>query len=1643
MFLRQRVASAVVPLCLLAIKAYSADVQSSRIIRGDGSFSSSVVLGAEGNLYYGSQDNRLHAVSVNGEKLWDYATRGNIEAAPAVSSDGAVIFGSNDGSIYSIRSSGSLSWSYQTGGDVTSTPAVDSDENVFVGSHDGYLYSLTSRGALRWRHHLGTWTSSTPVIGLDGTIYVGSAWNLSLHAINPDGSEKWVFETGHWVTGSAVLGHDGTIYFGSQDDHLYALNPDGSQKWRYKTGGDIVTTPALAGDGSIYTASKDGKLHALDSNGSMKWVFDFEGEGGANTSPVVGADGTIYVGAVDSHLYAVSRGGLIKWASSTDAPVLASPTRGSEAKLYAAATSGSIYSIVDLDQGSSAPDITLHGPQSQEIFEGQDYSDQGAYALTRDAARFVDVEVSGTVDSSTPGTYTLTYTASAANSDASQAYRHVKVIPRKPPTLELLGDEVISLSQNTTYVELGVIAHDIADGDISEKFIVSGHVDEKVLGQYTRSYSVTNSFGQSSPTLTRTVWVLPAQTPWVVLNGDPVVHLEFGQPFDNEGAVARDRKNFTGEMGVSDNSDELNIYMPGKQMVTYTATNALDGVGTAVREVVVGEMQAPWMRLIGEQEIVLEYGQRWDDPGVEVRMNFEGDWQRNPQDGNVVITVEHDIDTETSGVYSVNYKATFPDGKTDMEPLHRSVRVKSREAKLVLDSGIGNSEPHTGADSFHGENAPFKDGGFWGFANQEVIIPFSSEGMDDIAGIQVSYAWDPEIMTLVTETVDGLVVPKLSAVASYASGNPVFDPTHFRHVEGGSLALVWSNEENPSSGNDFADGETLFALHFKLTDLVDQNTSLGVVDGPVKFKVVKGNLIDAQEEVISVGHIDTIVTIANKVAPVITLMGDNPIIHEKGEAFEDPGAEAIDAIEGSMDDHVMVSSGSVDECTLGTYILRYDVNDFYGNAASATREVVVVDTTSPEITLIGDEEVVHPQGFEYVDPGALASDACMEDWAVGPAVPLDVNKLGPQVLTYVALDSSGNVSETLARIVSVEPAIQIKTGSGSGFQSDPFNGLPSVVSVPVTVTGFTGISSFDLSLSWDAGVVTPVTDEDGVLSITGLPQFEIAGEQVSMGANLERTGDGSTGQLSLSWNSPEGLSQGLTLASGAVLLALEFELTGPRGASTTIEIDGADFNAVGVESIFEVYAPERGFVAGTVSIHRSVDLRGNVSMHTGFPLPGAEVHVSNGGIQNDLDAITDDLGNYLIKNILLSENGKYSVAARLRNDEPSDNGVDVSDLVFTRQHIMGERMLGGFEDKNVGDVASWLASDVNVDQSTDVADVVASRYLIQGRKDYFSLVGDEPGDLFGLWPKRIWPKRNDDEQPDELTFKDYESVLPDPARKLYTYSRLEDEEVPAGQKYTWVRDLENVDFVAVKLGDINHDWQALSAPFQQPQGLFIGDASMIDAMRLGQVVRLEDGHLSVPVFADASSSVLGFQAKLSWDPQLLTLNEVRNRQLPRFSSMIHSVSREGQSVIVWDDPALQGVMMDVHEPVVELVFSPLKGVGSLEGVISLDKPVIVDEAGKIGNIRPVAYYMESDGTLNRTNSGIIKRLDVVDGRLRLLVATLEGVNYRVEHANNISTDQWSSLSEIKGTGEWIKVEVSPQAFDGGYYRVVPLSGDLR
>ena len=61
-------------------------------------------------------------------------------------------------------------------------------------------------------------------------------------------------------------------------------------------------------------------------------------------------------------------------------------------------------------------------------------------------------------------------------------------------------------------------------------------------------------------------------------------------------------------------------------------------------------------------------------------------------------------------------------------------------------------------------------------------------------------------------------------------------------------------------------------------------------------------------------------------APVITLLGDNPLTIEVGSSFEDPGVTATDDADGDLTSSIVVT-GSVDANTIGTYTLSYDVTD--------------------------------------------------------------------------------------------------------------------------------------------------------------------------------------------------------------------------------------------------------------------------------------------------------------------------------------------------------------------------------------------------------------------------------------------------------------------------------------------------------------------------------------------------------------------------------------------------------------------------------------------------------------------------------------------------------------------------------------------
>lgn len=303
---------------------------------------SSPAVAADGRLYFGSDDDSLHAVSAAGDPLWTYPTGGDVTATPAISADGLVYFGSWDGHFYSLNSDGSLNWDFAPGTDPFFGAAIGPDGVIYVGSNDHNLYALNPDMSVAWSYPTGDAIHGCPALGPDGAVYVGS-FDGSVYAINGDGSERWTFTTGDQVRGGVALAPDGTVYACSMDRNLYAIAPDGNERWRYNTDAPLYVGPAIGADGGVYLGASGAYLIKLDRNGSLLWRHHCIW--GVCSRPAIGADGLVYVGDEYGAVIAVSQDGTRHWRYDTGDEIGLGLALGNDGTLYAGSADGNMYAF--------------------------------------------------------------------------------------------------------------------------------------------------------------------------------------------------------------------------------------------------------------------------------------------------------------------------------------------------------------------------------------------------------------------------------------------------------------------------------------------------------------------------------------------------------------------------------------------------------------------------------------------------------------------------------------------------------------------------------------------------------------------------------------------------------------------------------------------------------------------------------------------------------------------------------------------------------------------------------------------------------------------------------------------------------------------------------------------------------------------------------------------------------------------------------------------------------------------------------------------------------------------------------------------------------------------------------------------------
>jgi hypothetical protein len=177
-----------------------------------------------------------------------------------------------------------------------------------------------------------------------------------------------------------------------------------------------------------------------------------------------------------------------------------------------------------------------------------------------------------------------------------------------------------------------------------------------------------------------------------------------------------------------------------------------------------------------------------------------------------------------------------------------------------------------------------------------------------------------------------------------------------------------------------------------------------------------------------------LVTVKDTVAPVITLNGADPLVHECHTAFTDPGATAEDGCEGPV---AVTSSGAVNANVVGSYTITYTASDSAGHTTTRTRTVNVVDTTPPVVTAPANVTVYTNDGggttcnmvVSNAQLGtASAADSCQGSLSTTrTGVPAgNVFPVGTTTVTYSATDAynnTGTATQTVTVIDNTQPVI--------------------------------------------------------------------------------------------------------------------------------------------------------------------------------------------------------------------------------------------------------------------------------------------------------------------------------------------------------------------------------------------------------------------------------------------------------------------------------------------------------------------------------------------------------------------------------------------------------------------------------------------
>jgi hypothetical protein len=226
---------------------------------------------------------------------------------------------------------------------------------------------------------------------------------------------------------------------------------------------------------------------------------------------------------------------------------------------------------------TTAPLVSLTGGSTLTVECHGHFEDPGATANDNCGGDLSsEITVSGSVDITVPGTYTLVYSVRDAAGNLGSATRTVHVVDTEAPTLALLGDNPLTVECHSVFSDPGAVALDDCEGDLGSQIVVTGGVNTEVTGVYTLTYTVSDKAGNTA-SANRTVIVV-ATPPEVTITGpESGAIFAVGTPVTFSGSFSdRDSSGHTAVWTVGGTSLEGTV---DESQGTVTATTTFSAAG--------------------------------------------------------------------------------------------------------------------------------------------------------------------------------------------------------------------------------------------------------------------------------------------------------------------------------------------------------------------------------------------------------------------------------------------------------------------------------------------------------------------------------------------------------------------------------------------------------------------------------------------------------------------------------------------------------------------------------------------------------------------------------------------------------------------------------------------------------------------------------------------------------------------------------------------------------------------------------------------------------------------------------------------------------------------------------------------------------